>query len=638
MRINRRISLRPRNRATRAQLLELLLGPNGASVFTSDQERLTSWASLERQLSPAFAEQWYAAGNHKSYGAIAARYCQDVAEGRVIACAAVKQACRRHLEDLARIAEDGFAFRFDQAKADRACRFIELLPHIKGSWAANAERIRLEPWQVFCVSAIFGWVKKASGARRYSLAYIEVARKNAKSTLAAGIGNYLFCCDGEFGAEVYSGATSEKQAFEVFRPALQMLQRSPELAKVLGVTPAVKKMSTIDDGSRFEPVIGKPGDGASPHCGVVDEYHEHESDVLFDTLRTGMGARQQPLLLVITTAGDNLAGPCKLLRDDVARILEGSFARDEVFGVIYTIDPGVDWSSDAALEMANPNIGVSVLREFLVTERNAALASARKQGVFKTKHLCIWVGANQAYFNLEQWKRLGDPSLRAEDFEDLPCVASIDLATKNDLTARILLFKKTESGKDHYYVFPRFYLPSAQASKPENSHYQQWIAEKHLVIHQGSSIDFQEVQDEAVEQIRRFRAREFAFDPWNAAQFAQGVAAHTKAAPAEIQQSTRNLSAPMKELEVLIGDGRVHHPANAVLTWNIGNVVAHEDANENVFPRKPEGREESKIDGAVALLMSLGRLMAVAPKRSVYATRGVRVLPSFGATGYGVHA
>lgn len=209
------------------------------------------------------------------------------------------------------------------------------------------------------------------------------------------------------------------------------------MAVALGVITAVKKLETSEDGSRFEPVIGKPSDGASPHCGIVDEYHEHDSDALFDTIRTGMGARQQPLELAITTAGDNTAGPCKLLQGDVCKVLAGTEKREEFFGIIYTIDADVMWSSDRALEMANPNLGASVIREFLVTERNAALANPRKQGVFKTKHLCVWVGALGAYFDAHKFAALGDPALRIADFDGLPCVCSIDLSAKRDITARV---------------------------------------------------------------------------------------------------------------------------------------------------------------------------------------------------------
>lgn len=635
-RINRRARVRPQDHATRAQVIELLLGPNGESVFESAEFREKSWVTLREKLSPGFAAQWYAAGNTHNYTRIAERYCRDILANLIPACLQVRQACQRHLDDLARIEDEAYPYVFDTSKADRICRFIEMLPHVKGNWAAKSELIKLEPWQIFILCATFGWVKKSSGLRRFTMAYIEVSRKNAKSTLAAGVGNYLFACDGEFGAEVYSGATSEKQALEVFRPALQMMQRSPELKAALGVDPAVKKMVTGGDGSRFEPVIGKPGDGASPHGGIVDEYHEHDSDVLLDTLRTGMGARQQPGLWVITTAGDNLAGPCKLLQEDVRKILDGSMPRDEVFGIIYTIDPDDDWSADSSLVKANPNIDVSVFREFLVTERNAALASARKQGVFKTKHLCVWVGANAAYFNAQGWKQLGDPTLRMEDFVGLPCVCSIDLSTKSDTTARVLTFKKVLAGKDHYYIFVRFYIPQAQVLKPENQHYQQWVEQGHLIQHPGSTIDFAEVKTEAVERIKQFRAHEFAFDPWNAAQFAQSIKQEVaRVEIVELRQVTAILSAPTKELDALIGDGRVHHEGNPVMNWMIGNVVAHEDKNENVFPQKPDGREGAKIDGPVAAIMGIARLMAVTPKKSIYSTRG---LLDIGAPRQQVHA
>ena len=624
-RINRKIRIRPQNRSTRAQLIELLLGPNGATAFDSPAAGEKLWLSLRDKLSPAFATQWYAAGNNtKNYAAIAHQYARDVVAGVIPACVYVKQACQRHLNDLARSADPAWPYRFDEAKANRPCRFIELLPHVKGNWAARDERILLEPWQVFIVCSLFGWVKKATGMRRFTLGYVEVARKNAKSTLAAGIGDYMLACDGEFGAEVYSGATTEDQALEVFRPARQMLERSPELARVLGVTPAIKKLVVSEDGSRFEPVIGKPGDGASPTCGVVDEYHEHDSDALFDTLRTGMGARQQPIELVITTAGDNLAGPCKLLQGDILKVLDGSYVREEVFGIIYSIDATDVWSSDLALVKANPNIDVSVFREFLIAERDAALRSARKQGVFKTKHLCVWVGASAAYFNAQSWKDLGDPSLKMEHFLGCPCVCAIDLSTKNDMTARAILFKKIIGGKDHYYIFMRFYIPEAQVLKPENQHYQEWVANGHLIQHSGSCVDFADVENEAVERIREFKARELCFDPFNAAQFSQNIARETRADIVEIDQRTAKLSPPTKDLDVLIGDSRVHHEGNPVMNWMIGNVVAHEDKNENVFPHKPPGRDEQKIDGAIAAIMGISRLMVPGRKqKSVYSTRGL---------------
>lgn len=640
-RINRRIRTLSQPRRNRAQILELLIGPNGdgSTAFRSEEQKLETWRLVRREISEEFADQWFVAQESpKDFVAIAEQYAHDVVSGRILACEKVKLACKRHLEDLKR-AEAGWIYRFDRAKAARICRFAELLPHTKGKWAANAERIALQPFQAFVLCVLFGWIKILPGTRRFSLAYIEMGRKNAKSTLAAIIGNYMFAADGEFGAEVYSGATKEDQAMEVFRPALLMLLRSPELKTVLGVeisSETSKKMRIGEDGSRFEVVVRAPGDGASPHCGIVDEYHEHDTDTLYDTLATGMGAREQPLRLVITTAGYNTAGPCMALQQDMTKMLQGLLDRPEVFAIIYSIDPEDDWTTEAALRKANPNYGVSVYPEFLLGEQASAIVTARKQNVFKTKYLCVWCGSNIAYFNLQRWRELADESLKPEMFVGLPCVMSVDLSTKRDFTVRIVTFRKVIGGKTHYYVFPTCYLPEEQVERPEAQHYQGWAAEKQMTVHEGATVDFEAIEQETIEDVRRFRPAEFAYDPWNAAQFGQAVGKKTKAPVVEIQQSTKNLSPAMKEMDALIAEGRIHHPGNKVLTWMVGNVTAHEDSNENVFPNKDA--DENKIDGAVGTIMTIARLMVVEPKKSVYSTRGLLTIPMGAPGGGGIPA
>lgn len=625
-RVNRQARVKPQGRPTRAQVLELLVGPNGPeSAFRDEGHRLTVWRGLRKEVSPDFEAQWFASTNeHKPFAAIANQYARQVVAGELAACLFVRQACRRHLDDLER-----GVFQFDEAKAERACRFIELLPHVKGKWAAKAERIVLAPWQVFIVCNIFGWVKcDVTRKRRFTLVYIEVARKNAKSTMAAGIGCYCFAADEEFGAEVYSGATKEDQALEVFRPAMEMMDRSPELAMVLGITVGIRALTIASNGSRFRPVVRNPGDGSSPHCAIVDEYHEHETDKLYDTFRTGMGAREQPFELVITTSGDNLAGPCKLLRGDIEKVLNGSTPGDEVFGIIYTIDDEKLWTTEEALRMANPNLDVSVSLEFLKTEQAAAVVKPRKQGVFKTKHLCLWVGAVMAYFDVGRWKSLADPTLRPGRFIGCPCVIALDLSSKKDLTAVLIVFKELLNGKEHYYAFSRFYLPESQAKAPDKQHYHDWVHSGALRVNDGEVIDLIRVTSETKEAVRTYGATEVAYDPWNAEHLSQEIVAQTKAVPVEIRQNTGLLSAPTKELDVLITDGLIHHDGNPVLSWNIGNVTCHEDKNENVFPQKEPGREEKKIDGAIALIMCVARLMVMPmiKKRSVYAERGLLTL------------
>lgn len=270
----------------------------------------------------------------------AREYSAGVLSGATPAGPHVRAACRRQERDLKKQTRKTFPYRFDIGLAERVCKFIELMPHTKGEWAATGDLIELQPWQCFVLTTLFGWVRKNSGMRRFREAYLEVPRKNGKSIFAAGIGLYLFVADNEFGAEVYSGATTEKQAWEVFRPAKLMAERADGFTDNFGVQVNAKTLSRASDMSRFEPVIGKPGDGASPNCALIDEYHEHQTPDLYETMLTGMGARKQPLALIITTAGSNVGGPCYQKRDDVIKVLSGVYESDDVFGIIYGLDDG----------------------------------------------------------------------------------------------------------------------------------------------------------------------------------------------------------------------------------------------------------------------------------------------------------
>ncbi len=368
--------------------------------------------------------------SRKSYPNVNAanQYARDVVRGKIVACQFVIQACQRHLDDLMAEKSKSFRYRFDKDLAERAAKFIQLLPHTKGEWAFKRMPITLEPWQLFVVCCAFGWVNKGSRLRRFREVYTEIPRKNGKSAISAGVALYCFACDNEFGAEVYSGATTEKQAWEVFRPARLMCKRTPMLTEAFGIEVNASNMNRPEDGARFEPLIGNPGDGSSPHCAVVDEYHEHATDALYTTMLTGMGARRQPLMWAITTAGYNIEGPCYDKRREVIEMLNGSVPNDELFGIIYTVDEGDDWTDPQVLEKANPNIGVSVYREFLLSQQQRAKNHARLANVFKTKHLNIWVSARSAYFNLVSWQSCEDKSLTLEQFEGQPCILAFDLA------------------------------------------------------------------------------------------------------------------------------------------------------------------------------------------------------------------
>jgi phage terminase large subunit-like protein len=547
-----------------------------------------------------------------SFSATAHQYARDVVAGTIPNCNWVRMACQRHLDNLAQAKRKEYPYRFDDAKANYVCRYIQSFPHIRGEWArprfGHSVLLRLEPWQLWIVCCIFGWVDKKTGYRRFSEVLLLVPRKNAKSTAAGAVGNYMHAGDGEFAAEVYAGASTERQAMEVFRTALQMVKRSPEYQRYFGVEFGAKSIYRDEDGSRFVPVVGNPGDGSSPSCAILDEFHEHSSSALVDTMRTGMGARNQPLLLMITTAGSNLAGPCYAMLDTLKKVLEGHVENESLFGVNYTIDDEDDWTTEAALKKANPNYGVSVKSEFLRREQLKAIQSTYLQAIFKTKHLNMWVGSSKGLINMQAWAQCADPSLRIEEFIGQPCYEGVDLAARIDLASRIKVYRRVLDGKAHYYLFGRHYVPHDTAMDGEHSYYAKWIVDGWLTPHEGSEIQLQKIQAEIESELPRYKHECIAFDQYSAQQMQQELEKKVKdGVIITIPQTVQYLSEPLKEVEASVIAGRIHHDGDPVLTWAMSNLVARVDANDNIFPRKE--RPENKIDPVSALLNAMNRAM-----------------------------
>lgn len=528
-------------------------------------------------------------------------YAQRIVTGKIPACKWTRLACQRHMDDLERSKASAFAFRFDAGAARRVINFVELQHHTKGQWAAKGERLILSDWEIFFVACIFGWLEKATGLRRFRRAMLLVARKNGKSQLAAAIGLYMVCADGEHGAEVYSGATSEKQALEIFRPAQIMARHCPEMREQFGVAVNASNINVVSTNSRFEPVIGKPGDGASPSCALIDEYHEHKTNDLMQTMETGMGARTQPLSLIVTTAGDNLGGPCYAMRDEAHRMLDGAVENDRFFFLEYGIDDGDDWTKPEALAKANPNMGVSVFKEYLLHQQAEAIGSSRLQGEFQTKHLNVWVGARNAFFNVERWRAAAMQDLKITDFLGRDCVLGLDLSSKIDIAALEIVFPL---GGNRFAVFGRHYLPEATIMNPKNDHYQGWMRDGRLIMTDGEIIDYDRIHDDILDLATKFHVREVAFDPYQATMLVTSLV--KDGIPCvEVRPTVLNLSEPMKFLDAIIRAGQISHDGDPCMTWMIGNVVAAVDAKDNVYPRK--NRPEDKIDGPVALISALAR-------------------------------
>lgn len=548
------------------------------------------------------------------YLARAAEYADRVIEGEIPACEYVRLACNRFVADLGRddiyLSDDG----------NKWCKFLERLPHTKGRWAAKGERLVLSDWQVFAVVNIYGWHWVASGLRRFREVYIEVGRKNGKSLLVAGIGVGHLCIDDEYGAEVYCGATTELQAWEVFRPAKLICERSPALLSHYGVEVNAKSINVMSVGSRFQPVIGKPGDGSSPSCAIVDEFHEHADSDQIDTFRTGMGAREQPMLIVITTAGADMGGPCYAMRSDVIDILKGSVSDDQIFGIIYTIDEGDPWDTEEALVKANPNLDISISRDFLKGQLAQARRKPTAQVAYKTKHLNCWVGAKAAWMNMLAYQACRKRDLELEAMKGRRCFIGVDLASKVDIASMALYFPADGASKAS--VFVRHYLPEETILNGP-TRYQAWHASGDLIATPGNVIDFTYIEDDLDDFKSQFEIVEVPYDPFQATQFATRML--ERGFPVvELGATVRNFSEPMKELEAMILDRKIEFTYDPVLLWMFGNVVARLDKKDNIFPDKE--RPENKIDGVVATIMAVARGMAHEDTTSVYETRGLVIL------------
>lgn len=590
---------------------------------------------------------------HK-YVRMAVKYADDVVSGKIPACKWVIAACLRQQDDRKRALKKGAPIVWRPEKAEHICKFAELMPHIKGEWAKRKELIRLEPWQAFVYTTLFGWYLP-NGNRRFRTGYEEVPRKNAKSTKSSTIGNYMLAADGEAGAEVYSAATTRDQAKIVFADAQAMARKSPGFCKKFGIEVTARSIHVMDTASKFEPLSaeGETLDGLNVHCAILDELHAHKKRDVFDVIETATGSRNNSLIWLITTAGSNRAGICYEQRTYVTQILNSVLKRhpeipadyrggcvddDSYFGIIYTIDeeqkdadgniisPADDWTTEAAWRKANPNYGISVKPDDIARLAHKAQNISSATNNFLTKRLNVWVNANTAWMNMRAWDKCADPTMKLEDFAGQPCRVSFDLASKIDIAARGQLFTR----EGHYYFFLQSYLPEDRIEESDNSQYSGWARDGFISTTEGNVLDFDILETDLKLLAADFEIKEVAYDPFQATQFSTRMMAEGFEM-VEYRPTVLNFSEPMKELEKLVLQGRFHHNGDPVLAWMASNVVAHMDAKDNIYPRKE--KPENKIDGIISLLMCLGReILQPLPETSVFEQRvaaGEPVLRSF---------
>lgn len=555
------------------------------------------------------------------------QYARDVVNGTIVTGRLVRLACERHLRDLEHGHNRGLFFDLDAAL--HAIDFFSYLRHSKGEWARSV--VELEPWQKFRIGSVFGWMREDTDtgevARRFRIAYNEVARKNGKSTESAGIGLYMLDADGEPGAEVYSAATKRDQARIVWDEAARMVQWSPALRKRINVLRGRGNMHVLDTHSKFEPLGADVDgmDGLNVHAAIIDELHAHRTREVWDVLDTATGARKQPLIWAITTAGYDQTGICYEVRTYATEVLEGRIDDDTFFAYIATIDEDDDPFDEAVWIKANPNLGVSVKLDDMRRLAKRARAMPAALNNFLTKRLNVWTQQETRWISMDLWEEnKGD--VPAKEFEQrlrgAVCYGGLDLGSVNDLAAWVMVFP---GDGEELSVIARFWCPEERLYDPTNRYraqYQAWAREGWLQTTSGRAIDYSFIKAQILRDAESYQLVDLNIDRLFQAHQLAGELMDEGLTVVGMGQGFLSMAAPMKELERRLLHGKIRHGGNPVLRWMAGNVAVKQDPAGNLKPDK--ATSQGKIDGIVALVMALDRAMRhEKPQRSVYEGRGV---------------
>lgn len=584
---------------------------------------------------------------HVNAAEVATKYARDVIGEKIVAGKLQQLACARFLDDLKHAHKRGL--RFDPAAAQRPINFLCRLKHIKGIW--DNPFFVPSPWQVFCTANLFGWLKE-NGYRRFREAYIEVGRKNGKSTWVAGLGLYLFSQDKEPGAQIYSAATTLEQAREVFITAAEMVKKDERLSERIQITGKTTPtcLFVLDTSSRFKPLpyegSGRgSGDGKNASGAILDELHQHPDSGQFDLLNQALLSRKQGMLIAITTAGKDKHGVCFHVRERHEKILAGIFPAkecDSVFSFICCIDEGDEnnWDDERLWCKANPNMDVSFDIDDLRKEAYLAKQQPSALGEFKRKHLCFWTTSDTPCIDSQAWAKCNAAAFDSagrvldwnpielrkqalKEFEHENVFAGLDLSQKNDLSCLCLVAPpKVENAP--WKLLPFFWMPLMQVDtrvQKDKIEYDEWIQQGFVETTPGDMIDYSFIRKKVNELNHQYHIQELAYDPWDAQMFKTELD-HDGVKVVECRQGYRTLSGPTKDFLAMIPARKIEHYGNPVLSWMAGNLIVIPDPAGNLKPDKGHVRE--KIDGIVAALCgmwSAGQHPIVGP--SVYSKRGI---------------
>ena len=547
------------------------------------------------------------------------QYALDVGSGEVLTCSWVRLACKRYLSDLENA--DKLGIYFDLKAVEKVFKFFKLLKFTKGEW--TGQTFKLEAWQQFILANVFGWKNVSDDSRRFRYFYLETARKSGKTELLAGIGLYMTSADREGGAEVYSIATKLDQARISHSAATMMVRKSAELSNIIKVYK--NNLHVVETGSKFEPLgsDSKTLDGLNVSAGLVDELHAHKTRDLWEVIITATGARKQPLIAAITTAGFNKQSICWEQHDYTEKVLEGLINDETHFGIIYTLDlgdkdkgiPDDDWEDESLWRKANPNLNVCTKLDDLRMKAKKAKEVPTALNSFLRLHMNIWTDSVTKWISTEKWGACA-VDRHIEELKGRTCYAGLDLSSNIDLSALVLIFPPIAEG-ERYKLFSFFWCPKDNIQdrvKKDRVPYDTWVRQGHITATPGASVDYNFILERLSQLGQDFDLLEVAYDKWGASKLVNDLIdagfelENVKHAPRHLIQFAQNISSmsgPTKEFEKMVISREIEHDNNPVMNWNLSNTVIRFDASGNMKPDKAASTE--KIDGVVSAIMALDR-------------------------------
>jgi len=546
------------------------------------------------------------------------QYALDIVEGRLVAGQMERLACQRHLDDLARQGTEGFPWIFDEAKADQIFEWFRYCKHLKGPF--TGQPIELIPFQKFDWGCVFGWVHKDTSYRRFEKSYNQRARKNAKSTELSGIALYLMAGDREESPEVYCAAVDKEQARIVWKDARAMALKAPDIRKRLKILTYSIEHTTRGGELKALSKETKNKDGLNPSGAIIDEYHAHTTSEIYDLLWSAWGQRSQALMAIITTAGfETNENPCYAEYQYCKKILLKTLTNERYFVMIRELDEDDDEHNPANWIKANPlrastPMGLAKLQE----QHDEAFSSGIPEKIrnFRVKNLNIWVNETEASY-IGDFIKLWDPlAVSREEFQrltkGLPSIVGADLSKKVDLTADGFIFALPDG---RVAISAHGFMPEAGIARHEKTDdvpYREWEKGGWITTTPGEVTDYNEILTHLhdVELANAWKLQEFAYDPYNATQFANNLQAEGYVC-VEIRQGMQTLSEPTKLFRELIASGKLVHDGSPVLRWCLANAVTVQDNNENIKLSKKNASDTKRIDLLAAIINALVRLQAL---------------------------